>query len=284
MQFIKQNKFKIFIVFFILLAVVIPASFFAKESEEVQLERQKHLCWFALKRIGVALLQYAEKEGQGAFPPDLETLIQKKYLDDAAILHCKAMPDAGYTYIPGLRLDMPGNIPLIVETNAPHWVMLSASSKERRGFVLFSDFSVFLAIPRRQEKRVIQEAKEAVALTQSNDTSKLVQILQMSSTNERVKAMALWKLRALNHTGDWNVIVGCLSSRSGEVSRQAALLLWQKDRQQSLPTIQRAMLQDNYFIRKNTWATIFPEYIHDIRFISPDLGHQALLEYVKRTK
>ena len=104
-----------------------------------------------LDRIGAALLEYAERHGDGRhFPPALETLFETGILADRGVLVCPSSMAAGlppphFAYAPALALDLP--CPAAVEHQALVAVYQRGQPETYQGtrysYGLKSDLSVF---------------------------------------------------------------------------------------------------------------------------------------------
>ncbi len=228
-----------------------------QESEDAALERKKWVCYLAFKKIAVALCQYAQNEGQGIYyPQTLQELVDKKYISED-ILSCTS--NLKYQYVPNLRMDMPGNLVLLIETDTPH-ITKTLKGKENRGFIMFSDLSIYLMVRPGEKEKWLAETHEAINLTQSNDSFALSTILRNTNSTSQTKALALWKLRQFESLWDAAFISNFLVSRSLEVSRQAALLLWKKEPEKSREILTKILAtDDSYWVRRDTWKAIFPQ-------------------------
>lgn len=232
------------------------------ESPSVKEDRLRALCCLGLKQINLQLFQYAKNKGQGIYFPDrLETLIEAGYLQDKHILECGCL--AEYHYFTGLRTDMPGNLVLLMEKQALHRVTWDDGTSENRGWVIFLDGTVRLGLRPGDEKIIYSLMEQAMSLANAQNTTELFQVLQNTKlVNDQAKAMALWRLRQLSSIGwtqqEWGTVMKYLGSRSAEVSRQAALLLWKNNRKDALFVALNSLNNDNYFVRRDTWQTLFP--------------------------
>ncbi len=89
---------------------------------------QRHMrveCDSNLKKIGVALYMYANRN-DGRFPPSLKTLYEEKYLSDKNIMNCPAsrpvgtIDDPDYVYVPDLSVKTSENMPMVYDKEGNH--------------------------------------------------------------------------------------------------------------------------------------------------------------------
>ena len=165
---------------------------FLEESEDVKQHTEQYICLISIQKIGHALYQYAI-EHNNKLPEKLEDLIEEKYLLDKNILQCHGH---SYHYTKGLSLDMPFNIPILLETECPH-IYHRMGKPHRCGFALLLDFSYKL-FPKEDMGYWLQETENAMKLVQQNDTNKLLSYLKIPIVHEFTKSMALWKLNHYN--------------------------------------------------------------------------------------
>lgn len=257
---------KVFLLLALFLFLGILALPFVQVPEESQFLRETkitYMCYFAVKKIAIALLEYAEKEGNGLFlPPSLDTLVKHKYIEDQNIFLC-GKQKIPYHYFPHLRLDMPGNIPLLIEQNTPH----TNSKGEKGGFCLLLNFSILYPLRPGDDIFLIEDTTSALKIVGEQNPQTLQKLLSNPFQSERIKSMCLWRWRQLD-AGVSRLGTDSLQSRSLEVSLQTAYTLWPWNPNQAFPILFAALEHNNYFIRKRSWKTIFPNSPR-LDFISP---------------
>ena len=198
--------------------------FLGNESEQIKQQRLNQNCWYALKRISIALLEYAQRDGHGLYlPKSLLELVEKGYLKQKEILFCKTQNHVPYRYIPNLRLDMPGNIPIIIEQNMPHLIQ-SRNKIQKMAFGLFLDFVVY-SLHEGQALFILKETDQALDVLQKNNEYILKQVLEDPYQSFRVKSMALWQLGQRASPTYLRLVQQHLHHSSFWVSRQAAFTL-----------------------------------------------------------
>ena len=166
------------------------------ESETARQNRFSTICYFAMKRIGLALLQYSEHEGNDRYlPPNLEILVQKGYLPHDQVLECGETPGKRYFYFGNLTKDMPGSFPVVIETQAPH-CFVSHQGKKYYGRVLLLNFQTSF-IEKEHVPLLLAQARKALALAGSNDQSLLRATLKKKQASRLLKDVVRWRLKIL---------------------------------------------------------------------------------------
>lgn len=247
----------------LIILLFVSSNLSLEENEDVKINKDQYICWIGIQKIGQALYQYAI-EHNNKFPEKLEDLIEQKYLLDKNILQCHGH---SYHYTKGLSLDMPFNIPILIETECPH-IYKRFGKPYRCGFALLLDFSYKL-FPKEDISFWLQETEEAMKLINQNDQNKLLSYLKIPIVHECTKSMSLWKLRQL-HAPITTEIKECLQNRAFAVRHQAALCIAFYDKKIALPVLQESMLSMNYCIRKSVSPYFFKD--NDIRKFSPTLA------------
>ena len=188
-----MKKKSIFISICIGIILILLATTISIEDSEIIRSQQEHqVCWLGVRQIGRALCQYA-MEHDNAFPPDLQTLIQEKYLNSPDILQCN---NKQYHYIPGLRLDMPCNLPILIERHGEHIYNIQ-QKPQRGGFVLKLDFVAY-SILQKDMNYILQNMDKALQILPETNKEKILQTIESWNTHEYVLSLSLWKLRQLN--------------------------------------------------------------------------------------
>ena len=285
----RYIKYSVSFCIIILLLITFAFVFLGNESEKAKQQRLNQNCWYALKRISIALLEYAQQDGHGLYLPEtLNELVKKGYLKQKEILFCKTQNHVPYRYIPNLRLDMPGNIPIIIEQNMPHLIYLSKNKTQKRAFGLFLDFTVY-SLHEGQDLFILKETEQALDILKKNDEHILKQVLEDPYQSFRIKSMALWRLGQQAKPVYLQLVKEHLYHSSFWVSRQAAFTLWQWNKQQALPFIYKSLLHHystkNYLIRKYSWSELNNYKKNSLQclvYLSPRLSASQAVKLMKK--
>lgn len=272
----KQKKLYFAAVLLILVLAILSQIYMPEESALVKNSRLNYICYFSMKKIGIALLQYSDKEGKGIFlPNDLSILVKNQYLPSDSCFCCGTQPETPYYYFPDLRRDMPHNIPILIERNAPH----PTSEGKKGGFCLFLDFSVRYPLREGEDIFVIEDTKKALKIGQSDSKEFLLKTLAEPFQSDRVKSMCLWKLRQMEVFS--TIIPEFLYAKSYAISQEAAYNVLAWDREKASYLLASFLYDSNYFIRKAIWKKLFPSS-QEIDFISPVACEAIANKFLKR--
>lgn len=113
---------ELLIVIAIVLMICVPMVPFISKSRA---RMDRVTCANNLREIGLAMYIYA-REHEGAFPPELKTLYDQKYISDTKLLDCPATKAVGsldapeYVYSPGLSVKSPSLEPLLRDKENNH--------------------------------------------------------------------------------------------------------------------------------------------------------------------
>ncbi|NUM35446.1 MAG: hypothetical protein HUU50_12940 [Candidatus Brocadiae bacterium] len=276
----KINKKLIILAIFVLSLAVLSQVSVPEESSQIKNSRLTYSCYFSMKKIGVALLQYADQEGDGLyFPNDLSVLVKKQYLSCESCLFCGCQPEVSYHYFPGLRKDMPHNMAILMEKNAPH--SSSRQKGEKTGFCLFLDFSGPYRILEGDDRFLIQDMQKALLVAKENDKEVLLKILDDSLQNERSKSMSLWKIRQLGIPVFSTNIPEYLYAQSPFLSKEAAYAVFPWNEKMASDVLYFSLYDSNYFIRKSAWEKLFSG-TSNIGFISPGISKFTANKFLKK--
>jgi hypothetical protein len=259
-----------------------------QESAAVGEAKQAEFCRHLAEKVAFALFQHADHEGQ--FPDTLESL--KKNGLAAQYCGCPRGDRQPYTYVSGLRRDMPENLPLLIELHAPHIFYASDGRIIPYGLVLYLDGTI---IPTAREllPEIMEQTRRALAIMRKSEPGQALDIIASPSRHSYLmQAAALWRLRQekdmffLPTVREYVAMLGKNRALGmpyqGDIQcagRQAAYLLWRGDREAALPELVNDMKSYQYFIRKRAWHTVFPEIpapLPAYAFISMEIPKEAV--------
>lgn len=164
--------------------------FGSRENPQLREQKEATACWVSINFIATAMQRYVENELY--FPPNLEVLLERGYLDSPQIVTCGG---STYHYMRGARKDMPSNLPLLIETNAPHTFRYPDGKNLKYGRVLYADMSTQSF---RQEtlKTMALQAQGALSVMESRDQAQIAAILGKPTHHTFLEqAAALWGWR-----------------------------------------------------------------------------------------
>lgn len=185
--------YKLVISAIILVIIIGGTSLLKQESEYAKKQRLYYFSILNLKRIGVALLEYSEKEGNGTdFPPDLQTLIDKKYIKDKNSIFSVPPEKKTYYYFKNVKRGMPKSIPILMEPVRTHMI-----HGEKGAFVLNSHFSITYIVT--DPKDYIKSTENILQTIKKANKNDLIYILENGNSNDFVRnSLALWKMDQKN--------------------------------------------------------------------------------------
>jgi hypothetical protein len=257
----------------LIVGVAVVAIFLTFGWEETPANRESRLAEFCarnMERLTTAIFQYAERQGNQKFPPDLDTLVQQSSVKKEELLHCPTDSHPQYHYFAGMQQDMPESLPLLLEPGAPHVYHSSDGRKIRYGVVVYVDGTVrFIAQELLQS--TIAQARSAIQIMHTRDVHECLHILETATQhNYTMQAAALWRLRQESEIISFSTVRAYLaaldkvllefpsSEEPKAAARQAAYLLWRCDKAAGLPKLRSDLSHTNYLIRKRAWQAIFP--------------------------